>query len=247
MPTALITGGSRGIGAAAARQFAACGFDIAFTYRNKGRRAAAVAGELRARGVDALAQACDMTQPAAVGALLLAVAAWRPSLDALILNASGGLEADLVAQRPDYPMLINRDAQADFLEQALPLLARGATVVLVTSHWAHLYGRIAQLPVYEPVAASKFAGEHALRARLPDLAARGVRLLVVSGDVIEGTITPKLIERADPAVAAQHHAYPGTLPTADDMGRAIAAAVLDPALASGATVVVGRPLDEARG
>ena len=46
------------------------------------------------------------------------------------------------------------------------LLAPGATVVHVTSHWAHLYGSVPQLPDYEPVARSKHAGEEALRARI---------------------------------------------------------------------------------
>ena len=40
-------------------------------------------------------------------------------------------------------MHINRDAQIDMLERALPLMPRGSTVVFVTSHWAHLYGRSA--------------------------------------------------------------------------------------------------------
>ena len=86
------------------------------------------------------------------------------------------------------------------LDGALPLMTDGGVVVFVTSHWAHLYGQVEQIPAYEPVAESKHAGEVALRARMDELAARGIRLIVVTGDLIEGTITPKLLERTSPGL-----------------------------------------------
>ena len=54
------------------------------------------------------------------------------------------------------------------------------------------------MPEYEPVARSKRAGEDALRERLPQLDAAGIDFVVVSGDMIEGTITATLLERAQP-------------------------------------------------
>ena len=57
-----------------------------------------------------------------------------------------------------------------------------STVVFVTSHWAYLYGHVEQLPAYEPVASTKYAGEQALRIEQDALAAAGIRLLVVTGD-----------------------------------------------------------------
>ena len=50
---ALVTGGSRGIGAATVLALARRGFDVALTYRNKAARAESVAAEARALGVDA--------------------------------------------------------------------------------------------------------------------------------------------------------------------------------------------------
>src|SRR6185437_14331632 len=100
----------------------------------------------------------------------------------------------------NYPMRINRDAQINAFHGALPLMTQGGVVVFVTSHWAHLYGQVEQIPAYEPVAESKHAGEVALRARKDELAARGIRLIVVTGDLIEGTITPKLLERTAPGL-----------------------------------------------
>jgi NAD(P)-dependent dehydrogenase (short-subunit alcohol dehydrogenase family) len=126
---------------------------------------------------------------------------------------------------------------------ALPLLARHSTITLVTSHRAHLYGQMEQLPAYEPVAASKYAGEQALRARQEEFAARDIRLLVVTGDLIEGTITPKLLERTAPGLLQQRRAPQGTLPTASEMGQQVALATLNPALPTGSLVVVGAPLE----
>jgi hypothetical protein len=140
-------------------------------------------------------------------------------------------------------MHINRDAQLHFVDAALPLLRRGGTITLVTSHWAHLYGRMVQLPAYEPVAESKYAGEQALRARQDEFAALGLRLLVVTGDLIEGTITPKLLERTAPGLIANRRTTQGALPTAQEMGQRVALATLDTSLASGSLVVVGAPLD----
>ena len=122
-------------------------------------------------------------------------------LDVLVLNASGGLERERVAADPLYPQRINRDAQVALVEAARPIMPAGSTVVFVTSHWAHLYGRVEQLPAYEQVASTKYAGEQALRAQQDMLAAAGIRLLVVTGDLIEGTITPKLLERVTPGLA----------------------------------------------
>lgn len=241
-PVALVTGGSRGIGAATALALAGHGFDVALTYRNKGARAEEVAARVAGHGVRALALAADMTRREALDALFARLREWAGRLDLLVLNASGGMERDLVAADPDYPLRLNRDAQLATLDEALPLLAGGGTVVFVTSHWAHLYGQIEQLPAYGPVAASKHAGEAALRAQQGGLAARGVRLLVVTGDLVEGTITPKLLARAAGPAGPRREAL-GPLPTTDDMGEAIAAAAADPALPSGHTVVVGRALE----
>ena len=240
---ALITGGSRGIGAATALTFARHGYDVALTYRNKAARAQEVVQAIEHLGQRGLALACDMTHSEEIQRFFQAFQAWSGHLDALVLNASGGMERDLVAADPDYPMHINHDAQIQFVDAALPLLKSGSTITLVTSHWAHLYGQMQQLSAYEPVAESKHAGEQALRARQREFAGLGLRLLVVTGDLIEGTITPKLLERAAPGLIAERRTTQGALPTADEMGQQVALATLNPALANGSLVVVGAPLE----
>jgi NAD(P)-dependent dehydrogenase (short-subunit alcohol dehydrogenase family) len=238
-----VTGGSRGIGAATATALAAHDYDVAFTYRNKQARADRVAVAITALGARSLPAQCDITHPGEMVALYARIAAWSGKLDALILNASGGMERDLVAADPDYPMRINRDAQLAALDGALPLMTQGGVVVFITSHWAHLYGQVEQIPAYEPVAASKHAGEAALRARMDELVARGVRLIVVTGDLIEGTITPKLLERTSPGLEQDRRVALGPLPTAQEMGQVIADAVAGPSLPSGHLIVIGAPLD----
>lgn len=243
-PIALVTGGSRGIGAATALALAERGCDVLISYRNKAARAEDVVARIGALGRQAKAISADITEQGAPERLIREVAEWGDGrLDLLVLNASGGLERELVAADPQYPQRINRDAQVALVEAALPIMAAGSTIVFVTSHWAHLYGRVEQLPAYEPVASSKYAGEQALRARQEALVAAGIRLLVVTGDLIEGTITPKLLERVTPGLAGKRRSANGSLPTADDMGKAIAAAALDSSLTSGETVVIGGMLE----
>jgi hypothetical protein len=75
------------------------------------------------------------------------------------------------------------------------------------------------------------------------LGERGVRLVVVTGDLVEGTITPRLMERTAPGLLDQRRQEIGRLPTATDMGEAIAAAAVDPTLPSGHTLVVGGALE----
>jgi len=242
-PAALITGGSRGIGAATARALAHHGYDVALTYNNKRARAEGVAVEVRNAGGRALVLSCDITNPVDILRLYSELGPWTTHLDLLVLNASGGLEKDRLAADRDFPIRINRDAQLWVLDGALPLMPSGGTVIFVTSHWAHLYGRVSQIPAYEPIAVSKHAGEVALRARMEDLSQSGHRLLIVTGDLVEGTITPRLLERAAPGLTEARRQSLGALPTAEEFGQVIAASAVDATLPSGQIVVVGSALE----
>jgi NAD(P)-dependent dehydrogenase (short-subunit alcohol dehydrogenase family) len=236
-PTILLTGGSRGVGAATVTALCARGATVVFTYREKAARAEAVIAGIAAGR--AVAVQADLTVPADRARLIERTRAVTPVLSGLVLNASGGLEKERLAVDPDFPLHLNRDAQLALLDAALPLLAPGGVIVFVTSHWAHFYGQQPVPPVYDAVARGKHAGEAALRARLPELETRGLRLAVVSGDVIEGTITPRLLERASPGLMANRRADAGQLPTVDDMAAAIVQALSDESLTTGATLYVG--------
>jgi len=233
---ALVTGASRGIGARVAELLAEGGADIAINYRSKGPRAEEVARHVRALGRIALLAQADITDAREVQTMIDLVAEQFGGLDLLILNASGGLERDKPA---DYAMRLNATAQTGLVDCALPIMRDGGRIVFVTSHLAHFYGQKPTYPVYETVASSKKAGEDALRARAPELARHGISLVVVSGDLIEGTITPRLMQRQSPGLIEERRRDAGGLPTVDDFARAIVGAATDGQLTSGATILVG--------
>lgn len=233
---ALVTGASRGIGASVAEKLAGRGFDIAVNYRNKARRAEQVAESINSTGRKALAVQADLTNADEVEAMIARVSATFGGLSLLVLNASGGLEKDAV---PDYAMQLNLTAQVRIVDAALPVMPSGGRIVFVTSHLAHYYGEKPVYPEYEVVAASKKQGEIALRERIPALQEKGIDLVVVSGDIIDGTITPQLLDRLNPGLLERRREEAGWLPTVDDFAEAIANAAVDTTLTSGATIYVG--------
>jgi NAD(P)-dependent dehydrogenase (short-subunit alcohol dehydrogenase family) len=230
--TALITGASRGIGAATALKLAELGCDIVLNYRSKAARAMDVVKNIQALGVNVLPVQADITNEEETAAMFSAIS----HLDFLILNASGGMEKDRPA---DYAMLLNHDAQLRLAQNASALMPRGSRIVFVTSHWAHFYGSKPVLPDYEAVAKSKRAGEDALRSYAVELSAKGISLVVVSGDLIEGTITPKLLQRQMPGLIESRRQEAGGLPTVDDFATAIVEAAANATLATGHTSYVG--------
>ncbi|WP_236968444.1 SDR family oxidoreductase [Microbacterium aurantiacum] len=231
---ALVTGSSRGIGADTARYLAEAGADVVINYRNKAPRAQKLADELRALGVRALVVGADLTDATSVQQMFAEVEREFGSLDILVLNASGGMEAGMAE---DYALALNRDAQVRVLDTALPLLAAGSRVVFVTSHQAHFIRTTPTMPEYEPVALSKRAGEDALRERIPALTERGIEFVVVSGDMIEGTITATLLERANPGAIASRRESAGKLYNVSEFAAEVARAALDPVPADNTRLV----------
>ena len=233
--TALVTGSSRGIGADTARYLAEGGANVVINFRNKAPRAEKLAAQLRELGVEVLVVGADLTDAASVAAMMAAVKETFGSLDLLVLNASGGMESGM---GEDYALVLNRDAQLNVLDAALPLLPDGGRVVFVTSHQAHFIRTTPTMPEYEPVALSKRAGEDALRERIPALAEQGVGFVVVSGDMIEGTITATLLERANPGAIAVRRESAGKLYNVSEFAAEVALAAVEP-IPAGNTRLVG--------
>ncbi|WP_223885473.1 SDR family oxidoreductase [Nocardia colli] len=232
----LITGASRGIGAETARILAARGDHVIINYREKLKRAKTIADEIIAAGGSASTAGADIADETSARTLIETAVAQFGRLDVLVLNASGGLERNAA---PDYAMSINRDAQTRLVELAVPHMPSGSRIVFVTSHQAHFHGRKPVPADYEPIAASKRAGEDALRAMIPTLATRGITLHTVSGDMIDGTIIVQLLERRNPAaVSARRDNAP--LPTIPEFATAVAEATTSPT-ESGHTVYIGGP------
>ncbi len=137
--TVLITGASRGIGAAAAREFAAAGANVALTARSEDA-IAELAGEI---GDRALAIPCDVSRFWEVSAAVDAAVQTFGGLDVLINNA-GAVEpiAHLEASDPEawgHIIDINLKGVYHGMRAALPVMrsAGGGTILTVSSGAAH--------------------------------------------------------------------------------------------------------------
>lgn len=231
---ALVTGSSRGIGAEIARRLGANGDAVVVNYREKRPRATVVASDVERAGGRAVVIGADLSDEASVSGLIADITSEFGRLDVLVLNASGGLER---GADPGYAMRLNCDAQVRLVERAAPIMKAGSRIVFVTSHQSHFYGKKPVPADYEPIAQSKRAGEDALRQSIPELRQRGITLTVVSGDMIDGTIIVRLLERRDPGAVSARREH-GALPTIEDF----ASVVFDASVAeveSGHTFYVG--------
>lgn len=219
--SAVVTGSSRGVGEATAKLLGAEGIHVFVTYNNKAKRAEKVAAAIVDSGGEATPVQLDVTDRDSRAALASAVRDSGTLLTYLVLNASGGLERDAAA---DYAMLLNRDSQVAMVREFAPLLADDGKVTFVTSHQAHFYPDFPSPDMYQPVAASKNAGEKAVVEATQEL---GSTLLVVSGDLIEGTITATMLDRAYSGIIEQRKEQTGGIPTVQSFADEIAAATLD--------------------
>ena len=220
----LVTGSSRGIGADTIAYFANAGASVVVNYRNKEARALKLVAALEADGGTAIAVGADLTDQASVTALFAEIEQKLGGLDILVMNASGGMESGMAE---DYAMQLNRDAQVNLLQSAIPLLAPGARVVFVTSHQAHFIRTTPTMPEYLPVALSKRAGEDALLELIPTLTEKEIGFVVVTGDMIEGTITATLLERANPGAITQRKEAAGRLYNVSEFAAEVALAAVE--------------------
>lgn len=222
---ALVTGSSRGIGADVARYLAQAGASVVVNYRSKAPRAEKIVAEITGAGGSAIAVGADLTDEDSLAAMFEQIREELGGLDLLVLNASGGMERD---GGEGYAMRLNRDAQLATLLGALPLMPEGSRVVFVTSHQAHFIETTPTMPEYEPVARSKRAGEDALLERAPELRERGIELVVVSGDMIEGTITATMLNRLSPGAIEARRAEAGRLYSVAEFAAEVTRAALEP-------------------
>jgi 3-oxoacyl-[acyl-carrier protein] reductase len=135
---ALVTGGSRGIGAATAVLLARCGADVGIAYRSRHAEAQAVVERARACGVRAWAEAADLRDPAAVDRLFERCRREMGGLDIFVANA-GIWNADPVPlaemTEPEWREMIETNLTSAFLttRAALRMMSDGGRIVWVSS------------------------------------------------------------------------------------------------------------------
>jgi NAD(P)-dependent dehydrogenase (short-subunit alcohol dehydrogenase family) len=135
----LVTGASRGIGAAIARTFAAAGSHLVLAARNHADLQA-LATDLNRFEVETLVVATDVTDPAAVQALVAATMDRYGQLDCAVNNAGGGFTgktalADLTLEQFRAGIDLNLTSVFLCLKQEIPamLASGGGTIVNISS------------------------------------------------------------------------------------------------------------------
>ena len=138
-PTALITGASRGIGAATARAFADAGFDLLLVARST-EALEQLAGELRSGGRRVETAAIDLAEPSGVAAGLQALLE-RGLQPSVVINNAGaaytGSLAEMPIERWQWLMQLNLTSVFQVCQAVLPgLRERGGQIINVSSHAA---------------------------------------------------------------------------------------------------------------
>lgn len=176
--TALVTGGSSGIGLATAQRFAAEGAHVFVTGRNQRTLDGAVA----AIGDEATGIRSDVSNLDDLDSVVDAISSRGRGLDVVFANAGGGelaALADVTVEQFTNTFNINVGGIVFMVQKVLPLLNSGASIVLTGSTAA--YGGNPGMSVY---AASKAAIRSLGRTWAAELADRGLRVnTVIPGPV----------------------------------------------------------------
>lgn len=136
--TALVTGGGRDIGRACALRLAAAGAAVAINYHSSAAGADSAVAEITAAGGKAIARQGDMTDPAAVAALVAdTTAAFGPKIDILV-HVTGGLVArktvaEMEIEHWNHVMALNATSFLLAVKAALPHMTGGGAIVGLAS------------------------------------------------------------------------------------------------------------------
>lgn len=133
---ALVTGGSRGIGAAIAKRLAAEGADVALTYERSADKAAEIVKAIEALGRKGVAVAADSADPEAVKRSVNEAAKALGGLDILVNNAGiyrGGPVADWSLADIDATLAVNVRAVVLASQAAAAHLGEGGRIISIGS------------------------------------------------------------------------------------------------------------------
>ena len=193
---ALVTGGSRGIGAATARALADAGAHVAISYAASADKAQAVVAEIEGKGVKAAAFKADQGDVAQVNQLVGDVVARFGRLDILVNNAGlfevlplGGTEFAAV----DRMIAVNVDGVVAAIRAAAPVMAEGGRIITMSSGIAFRVGA----PGVSDYALSKAAIEGYTKGAARDLAAKKITVNALGVGPVATDMNPDVGDFAD--------------------------------------------------
>jgi 3-oxoacyl-[acyl-carrier protein] reductase len=225
--SALVTGGSRGIGAAIARRLGACGAAVTVGYVSRADEADAVVAAIRAAGGTAEAAPGDVADDAAAKALVDGVLARHGRIDIVVNNAGILKDGLLLTMRPEHwrrVQAVDVDGVYHVTRHALGAMfpASRGTIVNVASVAAIRGGR-GQVNY----AAAKGAVLSFTRALAMEVAERGIRVNAVLPGFMETDMTASLKRRAGAEILARIPV--GRYGTAEDVAGMVVYLVSDDA------------------
>lgn len=217
---ALVTGASRGIGAAIALELGACGARVGVNYAGSESAANDVVSAIVAAGGHAVALQADVSDPAQCAALVGRCVEEFGSIDILVNNAGITRDGLLVRMSDDdWNAVIDTNLTGVFsLTRAagkLMMKQRSGSIVNVTSV-VGIVGNAGQVNY----SASKAGVIGLTKSVARELAGRGVRANAVAPGFIETDMTAKLSEAVCDATRAQ--IAMGTFGAAQDVAKAVA-------------------------
>ncbi|MBI4328439.1 MAG: enoyl-[acyl-carrier-protein] reductase FabL [Chloroflexi bacterium] len=236
--TALVTGGSRGIGRAISLELARLGANVAINYFRNPRAARETAKEIGALGVRVSMHKAHVGDPEQVEAMFREVQQTYGSLDILVNNAASGVQRsalELETKHWDWTLDINARGPWLCTKAAVPLMAgRRGRVVNISS-----LGSQRVMDVYMAVGVSKAALEALTRYLAVELAPWGITVNCVSGGIVATEALEHFPNREEMLAAAERQTPAGRMVTTQDIAHVVAFLCSDEAqMIVGQTIVV---------
>ena len=200
---ALITGGSRGIGAACVRLFARSGFAVVFLANRSVEKAQCLTDELRAEGLDVAYRLCDVSDGTQVASVVADILRSYRRIDVLV-NCAGiahiGLLTDMTDAEWDHLFAVNVRSVFSLTKAVLPgMISRQAgAVVNVSSMWGEV-GASCEAAY----SATKAAIIGLTKALAKEVGPSGVRVNCVTPGVIDTDMNAQLTDEDRAALAEE--------------------------------------------
>lgn len=181
--TALVTGGSRGIGLAISLELARRGANICFNYLRSHAAARSAEEEIVANNVAVMRHRANLADDAAIKGLVEATVDRFGNIDILVNNAASGVmrsSVEITEKHWDWTIGINSKAPWRLAALASEHMPDGSRIINLSSP-----GSNRVLPQYFPVGVSKAALEAVTRYMAIDLAPKGIVVNAVSAGFVE--------------------------------------------------------------